>query len=132
MTADQRKSVSSLEDAQKQGKATANTAKEERSTDIGKGFATPEEAAEFAKKMQNPAFRAAHQAKMAGAQNKEYERREGGWTVPAGVGEATPDWVNAIGEYDPLGKVTNYAINNVPGAKWAAGKAGEAIHWLSK
>ena len=126
------KGVSSLEDAQKQGQTVADQAKRRRSTDLGKGFATPEEAAEFAKKMQDPAFRAAQQSRLSRAQQREYERIEGGSVVPAAVGDATPDWVNAIGEYDPLGKATNYAIETIPGAKWATGKAGEALNWLSK
>ena len=130
MTADQRKGVSSLEDAQRQAKDISDTAKLERSTDIGKGFASPEEAAEFAKKMKNPQFKREHEYRMSLAQRKELENKEGGFAVQ-GV-EALPDWVNAIGEYDPLGKATNYAIENIPGAKWATGKAGEAIHWLSK
>jgi len=126
------KGVSSLEDAQKQGQTVADQAKRRRSTDLGKGFATPEEAAEFAKNMQDPAFRAAQERKLARAKQREIERIEGGYAIPEVVGDYTPDWVNAIGEYDPLGKATNFAIDTVPGGRWAAGKAGEALNWLSK
>jgi hypothetical protein len=132
------KVVSSLEDAKKQAQTIADQAKQRRSTDLGKGFASAEEAEEFAKKMKDPEFRKKQQNAMGNAANDELEKQEGGYALAArGLDAMTGrsgDWLDQSGE--AVENATTAAVDwtkeNIPGAKWVGNKAGSFLGWLNK
>ena len=132
------KGVSSLEDAQKQAQTIADQAKQRRSTDLDKGFASAKEAEEFAKKMKDPEFRKRQQNAMGNAANAELEKQEGGYALAArGLDAMTGrsgDWLDKSGE--AVETATTAAIDwtkeNVPGAKWVGDKASNFLGWLNK
>jgi len=137
-TADQRKGVSSTEEASKAAAKTAEEAKTARSRDLEKGFASPEEAEEFAKKMKDPEFRRRQQHAMGNAANAELEKQEGGYAFAArGLDAMTGrsgDWLDQSGE--AIENATTAAVDwtkeNIPGAKWVGNKAGSLLGWLNK
>jgi hypothetical protein len=137
-TADQRKGVSSTEEASKAAGKTAEEAKTARSRDLEKGFASPEEAEEFAKKMKDPEFRRRQQHAMGNAANAELEKQEGGYAFAArGLDAMTGrsgDWLDQSGE--AIENATTAAVDwtkeNIPGAKWVGNKAGSLLGWLNK
>ena len=137
-TADQRKGVSSTEEASKAAAKTAEQAKTARSRDAEKGFASPEEAEEFAKKMKDPEFRRRQQHAMGNAANAELEKQEGGYAFAArGLDAMTGrsgDWLDQSGEAveKATTAATDWTKENIPGAKWVGDKASNLLGWLGK
>jgi hypothetical protein len=138
LTANQRKGVSSTEEASKAAAKTAEEAKTARSRDLEKGFASAEEAEEFAKKMKDPEFRKRQQIAMGNAANAELEKQEGGYALAArGLDAMTGrsgDWLDKSGE--AVETATTAAIDwtkeNIPGAKFVGDKASSFLGWLNK
>jgi hypothetical protein len=109
----------------------------ERRTELGKGFAGSEEAAEFGRKMKDPEFRRQYEKDLKAAQKKEIERQQGGLSFTAGAMEALPDWMGGAiqsgGEAIESGmEAAGKAIYSTSAGKAVLDKAGQFFNWLDK